>query len=359
VAAGCGACSCSGVDATSPSGRLIVRSTVHHTLQAVARAARNCSVEATIDGSLCEITGVDLDAVALDVAASLSSPELLEARAVFVPDASEGVDRLRVGLSAVSLADLVGRIRHRELSAFVADESRFYARFQPIVDLGSRQTVAFEALLRAAEDDGSERSAGALFGGAEEAGLINLLDRIGREIAIRDAAPWLGERDLFINFVPTSIYRPEVCLATTTAAAKRHGVPTAQLVFEVVETHQVADVAHLLDIVAHYRSQGSRIALDDVGAGFGSLNLVAQVAPDVVKIDQQLVQMLPDEVSLAVVRALVEMTHAFGGRILAEGVETAEQATIATDLGVDLGQGWHFGYPDRAPDHAVAASGVN
>ncbi len=171
-----------------------------------------------------------------------------------------------------------------------------------------------------------------MFGGAEEAGLINLLDRIGRETAIRDAAPWLGEQDLFINFVPT-----------------------AQLVFEVVETHQVADVAHLLDIVAHYRSQGSRIALDDVGAGFGSLNLVAQVAPDVVKIDLQLVQMLPSEVSLAVVRALMEITHGFGGRILAEGVETAEQAAIATDLGVDLGQGWFFGFPERAQDQTVAS----
>ena len=209
------------MDATAASGRLLIRSTVSHTLQAVGRTAHVCSVEAIIDGSLSESTGADLDTAVVDVAASLSTPELLEARAVFVPDTPQSIDPLRVGLSA-----------------FVADLGRFDVRFQPIVDLGSRQTVAVEALLRA------------------------------------------------------------------------------------------ADVGHLLDIVAHYRSQGSRIALDDVVAGFGSLNLVAQVAPDVVKIDRQLVQVLPN----------------------------AEQATIATDLGVDLGQGWHIGYPERATDQAAVSS---
>lgn len=126
-------------------------------------------------------------------------------------------------------------------------------------------------------------------------------------------------------------------------------------------------VKHTLEAIAHAARRSAVEATIDgqvceiTGAdldGFGSLNLVAQVAPDVVKIDQQLVQMLPNEVSLAVVRALVEMTHGFGGRILAEGVETAEQATIATDLGVDLGQGWHFGYPERpkARESAMGAT---
>ncbi len=331
-----------------------MHSAVGHTLREVAEVAARHGADARVHGRTCRMRGADLDTIVLEVAAALSSPEQDEMRAVFV--SPEGPDGLVEGLAAPTFAELVGRLRHRELVAFAADEGRFYARFQPIVELGSGAVTGFEALLRAREDDGSERSAPRLFGAAEEAGLTNLLDRIGRETAIRDAAPWLGDRDLFINFVPTSIYRPEVCLTTTEAAARTHGVDAGRLVFEVVETHEVADVDHLLSIVAHYRERGSRIALDDVGAGFASLNLVAQVAPDVVKIDQVLVQGLPDPVSVAVVRALVDMTHGFGGTVLAEGVETAEQAEVAAELGADLAQGWYFGRPALPADLGVMAN---
>lgn len=364
---GCGEeAPCGAPQAVRASDELLVHSHVGHTLREVGTVATRAGAEASLQGRTCRIVGEGLEELVLVLGDVLSSPELEEMRALFVPTDGLGdpQDQLRLGLGASSLATLVGQLRHRELVDFVADERRFYARYQPIVELATSTTVGFESLLRAREDDGSERSAPALFGGAEEAGLTNLLDRVGRETAIRDAAGWLGERDLFINFVPTSIYRPEVCLATTAAAARTHGIDASRLVFEVVETHEVADVAHLLDIVAHYRAQGSRVALDDVGAGFATLNLVAQVAPDVVKVDQALVQALPDPVAVAVVQALVDMTHGFGGVLLAEGIETTEQATVTRDLGADLGQGWYFGRPERpedlaeAPAHALARAHV-
>ncbi len=337
------------------SEQLLIYSEVGHTLREAGLVASRAGAQARVSGRVCAIVGDRLDDVVIAMAERLSSPELEEMRALFVPEDGGG-DQLELGLGARSLAMLVGQVRHRELVDFASDERRFYSRYQPIIDLGSERTVAFEALLRATEDDGSERSAPALFGAAEEAGLTNLLDRIGREAAIRDAAPWLGDRDLFINFVPTSIYRPEVCLATTAAAARTHGVDVGNLVFEVVETHEVSDVGHLLDIVAYYREQGSRVALDDVGAGFANLNLVARVAPDVVKVDQALVQALPDPVAVAVVGALIDMTHGYGGVVLAEGVETGEQASVARDLGADLAQGYFFGRPER-PDQRLATTG--
>ena len=105
-----------------------------------------------------------------------------------------------------------------------------------------------------------------MFGAAEAAGRIHILDRIGREAALRGAAGWLGDRNLFINFIPTSIYRPEVCLRTTMRAAEAAGVPRNQIVFEVVESHAVEDASHLLSILDFYRASGCRVALDDVGA---------------------------------------------------------------------------------------------
>lgn len=81
---------------------------------------------------------------------------------------------------------------------------------------------------------------------------------------------------------------------------------------------------------------------------------MVRLQPDIVKLDKDVVQALPDRVSSAVVAAIVQITHAYGGLVLAECVETAEQAAAADDLGVDLGQGWFFGRPEaRTPRRAA------
>ena len=182
---------------------------------------------------------------------------------------------------------------------------------------------------------------------AEATGRVHILDRIGRETAIRNAGGWLGSDLLFVNFVPTSIYRPELCLQSTERAADEAGISRSQLVFEVVESHRVDERGHLLAILDHYRSRGCRVALDDVGAGYSSLNLLASIKPDVVKIDRELVQGLPGDASTAVVRAITEMAHDLGGTVIAECLETEAQADAARALGVDWGQGWLFGRPAR------------
>src|SRR5204863_8205809 len=108
------------------------------------------------------------------------------------------------------------------------------------------------------------------------------------------AASWLGDDDLFVNVNPTSIYRPQVCLASTERVVHETGIAPSQLVFEVVESHAVADRGHLVSVLEHYRSLGWRVALDDVGAGWSSLSLLAAVRPDVGKLDKRLGQALPE-----------------------------------------------------------------
>jgi EAL domain-containing protein (putative c-di-GMP-specific phosphodiesterase class I) len=163
--------------------------------------------------------------------------------------------------------------------------------------------------------------------------------------------PPLGDGLLFVNFVPTTIYRPEVCLRTTMQAAVEAGLRLDQLVFEVTEGEHIADIDHLSKVFAYYRDQGALVALDDLGAGYSSLNMLVRLQPDVVKLDKDIVQALPSPLSKTVVAAIVAITHSYGGRVLAECIETAEQAEAARDLDVDLGQGWFFGRPEERERH--------
>lgn len=242
---------------------------------------------------------------------------------------------------------------NRARSCSAREHTAFYAEYQPIVDLDGGAVLGFEALLRAEDAAGALVPPSVLFPAAAAAGWTNLLDRVGRTTALRDAGAWLGARSLFINFIPTSIYRPEVCLRTTERAAVDAGLRLDQLVFEVTESHQIQDLDHLSAVFDYYRSRGCRVAIDDLGAGYSSLDLLVRLQPDVVKLDKDIVQALPDAVSLAVVTAVVSITHAYGGQVLAECVETAEQAAAARDLGVDLAQGWYFGGPTR-PRHGAS-----
>jgi EAL domain-containing protein (putative c-di-GMP-specific phosphodiesterase class I) len=216
--------------------------------------------------------------------------------------------------------------------------------------------VAYEALLRGVVD-GREVGGGDLFFVAEAAGWLAELDHVSRESAIAGAAPWLESHDLFLNFSPGSILRPQVSLAGVERLVHDSGIAARQLVFEVVESHAVADRGHLLSVLEHFRSLGWRVALDDVGAGWSSRSLLGAVRPDVVKLGKALVQELPDDGVRTVIRALVEHAHGLGAAVVAEGVETERLADEVTALGADLGQGWLFGRPVRPQPEAEETAG--
>lgn len=338
--------------ATATPSVVLVMSTNQHTRERIDAVLRDHGVpEPECTAVVRRLPGADADRLLPAVLAALTVLEQQEVRALELPDEpTTHDDLLAIGMQATNLARFVARRDAAALLALTHHPDRFHSRYQPIVDLSTGDTYGFEALLRARGDDGEELPAWRLFEAAEAGEWSPLLDRIGRETALRDAAGWLGGRNLFINFLPTSIYRPEVCLATTHAAARTYGIAMDQVIFEVVETERVASVDHLLRIVSHYRDHGSRIALDDVGAGHGTLALLAQVAPDIVKIDRDIVQALPSEAAVAVVRAVIAMSRELGATVLAEGVETEEQLTVVRDLGVSLSQGFLHARPMLVED---------
>jgi EAL domain-containing protein (putative c-di-GMP-specific phosphodiesterase class I) len=283
------------------------------------------------------------------LARELTSAETEAVRVVTDPPVDGGELTARL-ITAPTLGVELAR-RGVTVEIGVLAEAELHSVYQPIVSLADRDVVAHEALLRGLVD-GREVGGGDLFFVAESAGWLDRLDRIAREMAIEGAAWWLGGADLHVNLDPTSIHRPQVCLAGTERAAHDAGIAASQLVFEIVESHAITDRGHLFSILEHYRSRGWRVALDDVGAGWSSRSLLAAVRPDVVKLDKRLVQELPDEGARTALGAITDLAHRLGAVVVAEGVETEQIAEEVTALGVDLGQGWLFGRPVR-PDQPV------
>lgn len=364
MSSSCAGCVCSRPRTAAPSGRLMLATQVNHTAIALRALARRHDLALRpLAPGLLVLDSCRVDEFVAMAQAELSSVEAAEVRCMVLgtedlPDSAV----LSEALTAPTLAAAGARVRHADLLPLFDDEERcFHAVYQPIVTLPERRTIGYEALLRAVTPSGLSVTPDVLFPAAEAAGWTHLIDRVGRTTALRDGSGWLRPEELlFINFIPTSIYRPEVCLRTTEQAARDAGIGLHQVVFELTEGHRVRDLDHLEAVFDYYRSHDCKVALDDLGAGYSSLNLLVRLRPDIVKLDKELVQTLPDVAGSAVVSAIVEITHSYGGQVLAECVETEEQAAAATELGVDLGQGWLFGRPERrTPPRSALPAGVS
>ncbi|MFI7586998.1 EAL domain-containing protein [Spongisporangium articulatum] len=372
---GCLGCSCERAAENESGGdRVLLATRVRHNQRAVRDALADLPGVSEPGPGLIEVRGHDPAWVIRTARAALTSVEADEVRAL-IP-APHRTDLIAQALTASSLTQLAARAEHADLlPLFEDEETAFHAVYQPIVSLtgdsplppagpGPADVVGYEALLRATGPNGPIMP-DQLFGAAADAGWLHVLDRVGRTSALRGAAGWLGDATLFVNFLPTTIYRPEVCLATTERAARQAGIDLGQVVFEVTESERVTDLDHLSRVFDYYRQQGCRVALDDLGAGYSSLNMLVRLRPDVVKLDKEIVGRLPDPSSRAVVAAVVEIAASYGGTVLAECIETREQALSARELGVTLGQGWYFGRPqdrrerqDDGTPHRARPTGV-
>ena len=328
--------------------RALMAGSVDHVLPAVARTARALGLTVDRSPGLLEVAdprgGRGMDRLFQRLARELTAAETEAVRIATDPPEDGPAHTARL-LAAPTLAVELAR-RGVTVEVGVLAEAEFWSAYQPIVSLADRAVVAHEALLRGTVD-GREVGGGDLFFVAESAGWKHRLDAIGRESALTGAAPWLGDADLFVNVDPTSIYRPQVCLAGTERLLHDTGLDPARLVVEVVESRVIADRGHLVSVLEHFRTLGWRVALDEVGAGWSSMSLLAAVRPEVVKLDKGLVKGLPDEGARTVVRAVVDLAHSLGAVVVAEGVETEQLAEQVAELGADLGQGWLFGRPVR------------
>lgn len=223
---------------------------------------------------------------------------------------------------------------------------------QPVFNAGDLSLWGYECLMRAKDSAGKMISPATLIGWAKQEQLVFMLDRVCRETHLRNAGKLnLPEHaKLLINFMPTAIYKPEFCLQTTMAAAREAKIDPARIIFEVVEQYAVADPNHLKHILEYYRANGFMVALDDLGSGYAGLSLLADLSPDLIKIDRELIsKSVASPMHRVVCEGLVQIGRRSGKTVLAEGIETADEMRLMAGMGVDLLQGYYLGRPAAKP----------
>ncbi|MGM0520026.1 MAG: EAL domain-containing protein [Campylobacterota bacterium] len=236
----------------------------------------------------------------------------------------------------------------------ILENEALTTHFQPIIDLKNDSIYAYEALTRGVFPDGTLMSPGELFEKSTRNDTNFKLDRLCRESALKTSAVKKINSKVFINFLPTSIYDPKFCLQATVKWAKQLDHDPKNIVFEVVETEKVQDKEHLKGILDYYRQQGFQVALDDVGEGYSSLNMLVDLQPDIIKVDRNIIDSIDkDSMKQSVYKALRTISNDNGIKLLAEGVETIEELNKVRELGADYAQGYYFAKPSAEPIRSI------
>ena len=224
--------------------------------------------------------------------------------------------------------------------------------FQPIVDLKHGVAAGFEVLSRGPAPWSSPEG---LFERARETGTIWELERACRLAALSAIAalpPALrSSYPFFLNVSPDVIDDPRFVSGFTRGALEERGLSKSNIVIEITERASIRDHAKFKVVVRHYADQGFQIALDDFGAGNSGLLTLITCAPDYLKLDMAVTRRVDREpYKQTIVRSMVAMAENIGAVLIAEGVETWEEAETLMRCGVQWAQGFVFARPAPSPE---------
>lgn len=230
----------------------------------------------------------------------------------------------------------------------------FTMAFQPFVEVGTSRVFGYEALVRGPNGE----SAGQILGKVNDSNRYQF-DQACRVKAIQLASELGLEGVLSINFLPNAIYRPETCIRTTLRAADEVGFAHERLMFEVTEGERVTDRAHLRGVFDEYKRRGFRTAIDDFGAGYAGLNLLAEFQPDFIKLDMELTRNVDgDPVRQAIVSGILATCQVLELGVIAEGIETVGEYRMLRSKGVRYFQGYFFARPGFRSLPGISAAGL-
>ena len=232
----------------------------------------------------------------------------------------------------------VGRIRS------ALRDGRFTLAFQPVVRLGNGEIVHFEALIRMVDENGLLIMPDRFIPPAERYGLMPAIDRWVVE-AVLDMLALFPDVRIFANLSAASI-GDEALLAHVEERIRRSGIVPGRLAFEITESTAVRDFASARNWIRRMKELGCLFALDDFGSGFSSFAYLRALSVDYVKIDRSFIGDLDtNPTTRALVQAVNTVAHTLGKEVIAEGVETAVHAELLRQLGIEHGQGFHWGEP--------------
>jgi diguanylate cyclase (GGDEF)-like protein/PAS domain S-box-containing protein len=240
------------------------------------------------------------------------------------------------------MQDNMMALGERVVAALRAD--RLCLAFQPVVRAADGGAMIHEALLRLMEPSGVVVPAGIFMPSVEALGVICRVDRRVLELLTRE---FDADADVHLAVNVSGLTVTDASwLRGLRAAVLANAGLAKRLVVEITETAAMRDLDESVRFVAALKEMGVRVALDDFGAGSTSFRHLKALGVDLVKIDGSFVRGLaanPD--NQLFIRALVDLATGFGAQVVAECVETAEDAAAVKRFGVDFLQGWHFGRP--------------
>ncbi len=255
------------------------------------------------------------------------------------PDDGSGEDAARTGQFVANVLDPAGaeRMATRERIEGALERRDYSIVFQPIFDLHNGEVFAVEALARF----GGEPSLppDAWLAQAHEIGLGVELERALLLAALEQLDQLPARTVLTLNAGPDALSCPAVGEVLASVQPER-------LVVELTEHVAVADYPRLAEALAGLREAGVRLAIDDAGAGFASLMHILRLAPDLIKLDRQLISGIDtDPVRRSLAGSLMRFAADTGATIVAEGVETGSELGVLDELGIRHAQGFYLARP--------------
>ncbi|MGZ4591553.1 MAG: EAL domain-containing response regulator [Actinomycetes bacterium] len=238
------------------------------------------------------------------------------------------------------------------------DTGQIWVAYQPIVALGTEQVVGVEALARWAHPHRGDLAPQEFLPLAERHGLAARLDDAVFLEAVQQVSAWnvmragagLEGLTLSINVSPDRVVHPDFC-GTLRDLLATHGMSPVTVVLELSEVALMRLLAAEQTVVRDLLEMGVSLAFDDFSAAATSLGFLQRFHVDVVKIDRSLVRCLgmgDNRGDDSTVAAIISIAHRLGRAVVAEGVETVEQAAHLRRLGCEYAQGFHFGFPASA-----------
>ncbi|HJW22289.1 MAG TPA: EAL domain-containing protein [Candidatus Limnocylindrales bacterium] len=229
--------------------------------------------------------------------------------------------------------------------------------YQPILDLRTERVVGFEALARWRHPTRGLVLPVDFISLAEESDLIVALGETVLEKACRQAQAWRRRWPsenlvMSVNLSPRQFLEPNL-VANIARVLRRSRLAPSALELEITESSVMDRSEASLRVLEQLRALGVRIVLDDFGTGYSSLAYLRHLPLDTIKIDRSFVTDLDvQDPNVGIVRAVVSLAHGLGVSVVAEGIETDEQARRLRELGCDLGQGYNWAHPADAPKTA-------
>lgn len=283
----------------------------------------------------------------------LRSRELLQ-RSRPGPLPSSGADLIAEELAANDRRLAFGRVRIEQAMELALQRREFQLYFQPVLRLPAGPVAGYEALIRWIKPDGSRVPPAEFIPIAESSDLIWPIGRWVLETAVdgllqlaQSGAAERGDAPLFmnVNLSARQLQDPELLPLLAGQVARLRG-RHCRLKLEVTESLMIGNVALMQDFIVRCRELGVPVVLDDFGTGYCSLSYLHLFDVQAMKLDRSFVRGISvSRASEKVVRGIVGMAHELGLEVVVEGVETADQAQQASDLGVDFAQGFYFARP--------------